>query len=190
MFLDVIVSILLVTNSFLRILSAKCLNKRLGFSTDLVWKLDGVDSSENAFVNGEIIFCPEGSFLGEQLVDEDTERPEISADIVTSVRDNFRRNILWSSTESPRLVPWKNLLGETKINESNVAVSIDHKILWFKISVAEVAGVEVFKRGDNTGGVESTNGVVEGASLVEESPEIATKVRISKDVDVLVIYKR
>ena len=187
MFLDVIVSILLVTNSFLRILSAERLDERLGLSTDLVWELDGVDSPENAFVNGEIIFSPEGSSLGEQLVDENTERPEISADIVTSVGDNFGRNVLRSSTESPRLVSRKNFLGETKINKSDVAVAIDHKIFWFKISVAVVASVEVFKRGDNTGGVESTNSVVERASLMEKAPEITTKVRIGEDVDILVI---
>lgn len=188
MFFDVVVSILLVTDSFLRILSAERLDKRLCLSTDLVWELDGVDSSKNAFVNGEIILCPERCFLRKQLVDENTERPEISADIVTSVGDNFRRNVLGCSTESPRLVSRKNFLGETKIDESDIAVSINHQIFWFKISVAVVASVEVFERGDNTGGVESTNGVIEWASLVEESPEIATKVGIGKDVDVLVIY--
>lgn len=185
MLLDVVIAILLVTDSLLGILSAESLDKGLSFSRDLVRELDRVDSPENAFVDGEIVLSSEGRTLGQQLVNKNTKGPEISAEIMTSVGNNFWGNVLGRSAESPGLVARKDFFSESKIDESNVALSIDHKIFWFKISVAEVAIVEVLKGGDDTSGVESTNGVVEGASLMKKTPKITTEVSIGEDVDVL-----
>lgn len=52
----------------------------------------------------------------QQLVHQDSQRPVVCWDIVALVEDDLWSDILWRSTERPRLLTDTNLLGETKVN--------------------------------------------------------------------------
>ena len=80
-----------------------------------------------------------------------------------------------------------NLLGKTKIDDSNVAVVVDHEILWLQISVAVATFVKIAEALDDAGDVESSNGIVEWSLVVKNAPEIATQVSIEKKINILLI---
>ena len=80
-----------------------------------------------------------------------------------------------------------NFLGETKIDDSNVAIVIDHEVFWLQITVAVAPLVQIAETLDDTGDVKARNGVVEWTLVVEHAPEITAQVSIQEKVDVLLI---
>lgn len=52
-----------------------------------------------------------------ELVDENAQRPEVSGEVMSSVKNHFRSYVFRSTAECPRLVAvLTDMLGETKIN--------------------------------------------------------------------------
>ena len=66
---------------------------------------------------------------------------------MTLIEKNLRCNIFWSAADSVSTLCHD--LGETKINQLEVAIISDHNVLRLQITVANVLAVEVFEdRGD------------------------------------------
>ena len=80
-----------------------------------------------------------------------------------------------------------NFLGETKIDDSNVAIVVDHEVFWLQITVAVAPLVKIAETLDDTGDVEARNRVVEWTLVVENAPQITAQVSIKEKVDVLLI---
>ena len=80
-----------------------------------------------------------------------------------------------------------NFLGETKIDDSNVAIVVDHEVLRLQITVAVAPFVKIAETLDDTGDVEARNGVVEWTLIVEYAPKITAQVSVKEKVDVLLI---
>ena len=66
-------------------------------------------------------------------------------------------------------------------------VVVDHEIFGFQISVAVMSLVEIVESLNYTGDVKTTDDVVEGATSVECTPKVATKVRVSQQVHELLV---
>lgn len=82
-----------------------------------------------------------------------------------------------------------NFLGETKIDDSNVAIVVDHEVLWLQITVAVAPFVKIAETLDDTGDVEARNGVIEWTLIVEYAPKITAQVSVKEKVDVLLIFE-
>ena len=80
-----------------------------------------------------------------------------------------------------------NFLGETKIDDSNVAIVVDHEVLWLQITVAVAPLVQIAETLDDAGDVEARNGVVEWTLVVKNAPQITAQVSVKEKVDVLLI---
>lgn len=66
---------------------------------------------------------------------------------MTFAKNNFWGKILRSSTEGKGLIlPSQIDLGETKISDADVAVSVEEHILWLQISVKHASRVQVAQR--------------------------------------------
>lgn len=71
-------------------------------------------------------------------------------------RDNLRSQVIGGTAKSPCSV--RNILGETKIGHSEVALLVNHQVLRLEITVDDVATVQILEDGDNLGGVELEEG--------------------------------
>ena len=106
---------------------------------------------------------------------------------MSGVGDYLWRDVLGRSTECPRLVSGRDELGETQVNHANIAIVVDHQVLGLQIAVAIVPLVEVVEGFDHAGNVEARHRVVERTPRVQSSPQIATKVRVRKQIDKLLV---
>lgn len=85
----------------------------------------------------------EGRVAGQHLENQDSERPPIHILVVALGLDNLRSEVLWCATKSVGLV--FDYLGETKIGDLNVALTIDEQVLWLEVSVGDFHLVKVIE---------------------------------------------
>lgn len=89
---------------------------------------------------------------GVHLIDQNPERPPVHWAAVTFVEQDFRGNVLRSTTDC--VGTFSHDLGKTEVNHFQVAVPSDHNVLGLQVSVANVFGVQVLENQDHLRSIE------------------------------------
>lgn len=105
----------------------------------------------------------------EEFVDEDSQRPAIRSEVVSSVHDDFRSHVLRGPTERPGFLPDTDVFSETEIclqidrgisrwrillirsvtdglYHLHVALRIQKEVLGFQVPVDDAQRVQVVER--------------------------------------------
>ena len=99
------------------------------------------------------IIIDEWSVSSMHLVDQNTKGPPIDRLAVTLVEQDFRRDVLGSSTNSVGTL--SDYLGETVIDKFEVAIIADHDIFGLQITVDDVATVKILEDASDLGAIET-----------------------------------
>ena len=91
------------------------------------------------------------------LENKDTKGPVIGCFTVSFCLNDFRSQVVWSTTQCPRLI-W-NPLGEPEIRNFEVAVAVKKQVLGLQISVNDIPRVQVLQGLGDFCSVELGNGV-------------------------------
>ena len=90
---------------------------------------------------------------------------------------------------TPERKPHLQFLGEPEIDQFHVALRIEQQILRFQVAVDDAATVQVFKRLDDAGRVETGGRVVEIPAVPQNGPQLATQTGFHQHVQVLSVFK-
>ncbi len=133
--LDVTDAALLVSQPFGGVVPAQLLDQLPGSAGDVSREVDGIDALKNDVVGLHRIGPGERRGAGQQLEHEHAERPIVRADVVTFIKDHFRRNILRGSAESPGFASGLELFREAEIDQLDISGSVKEQVFRFQVPV-------------------------------------------------------
>lgn len=140
---------------------------------------------------------PERGIPGQELIDQNSQRPPVHRGGVTLVMDDLRREILGRAAQSVRLFRVARLvvpqtLGETKVNQLDVPVGIQQQVFRFHVPVSypSLLFVKVLKDQHDFGGVKPGHVFVEPAILAQVSEKLAPGHVVEEDVEEVAVRKR
>lgn len=84
-----------------------------------------------------------GVLSSQQLIKNSAKRPQISTEGISLVDKYFRSHVFRSTYEAEGLVLiFQHFFASTHIYKLQIAVSADHDILWFEVSIYDSLGME------------------------------------------------
>ena len=156
----------------------------LGYSIHLLRPLN--IPRQNLLINDERILICERWIPGKHLINENPQGPPVHSLVVPLGLEYLWGQVLWCATQAPGLL--NNFLGESKVCDDDVAISVKEDVLRLEVSVDNIEGVEVGEGTDNLCRVEEGGGGGEGSSHPEVGEELSTTDIGKHEVEVGVVF--
>ena len=122
------------------------------------------------------VFAIEGRKANEHFVDDGSKGPPIGGFAMALTLQNFRRQILCSSTETFSVLHSLNILfGKAEVGELDVAVNSYEDVFRLEVTIENVHLVEVLKGKENVSRVEPSGILLESTDLAEVKKELSAR---------------
>jgi hypothetical protein len=120
----------------------------------------------------------EGRQAPQHLIQEGAQTPPVHRLAMPFVLQDLRGKVLWGATEGLGASLWSSAgdaaLGETKVSEADVALSIEQQILRLEVSVDDIIGVESLQSRGDLSGVEATTLFRESSIFLQPEEELSS----------------
>lgn len=181
--LDVIHTVLEVTESLAQIRSQELLDESLGV---LVEELgENYLATKNLLVNSHGVLVHERGVAYNHLINKDAQCPPVDGLAVTLVQKHLRSDVLGRATK--RVSAVLDGLGEAEIRKFEETILREQDILRLQIAVDDVLVVQVGEDNRDLTGVEFRVIVFEPSSLTKMGKEFATDDVLQKQIEVEII---
>lgn len=130
-----------------------------------------------------------GRLSNEELVQEDTDGPEVDARVVFATLDHLRSEIVECTTESTTASRGTRDDGPTKVREFDVTVLGEEDVFGLEVPVDDVLLVAVDESLCDLSDVAGSLGLREATLLLETTKELSFGGVLHEDVDVGVVIK-
>lgn len=149
---------------------------------------------DDLLVDREGVFrgLSEGQLPAEQLICDDSQRPQVHVEAVALSGDDLRRHVVRSADDGVGPEPPLDLqfLGSAHIDQREEAVDIHHQVFWFEIPVNDAIGVEMLHHHEYLGDQLPRVLGSEGDHLGDDVEEVLALNELHDEVDeVGVLYQ-
>mmetsp|Transcript_22653 Transcript_22653/g.31604 ORF Transcript_22653/g.31604 Transcript_22653/m.31604 type:complete len:227 (-) Transcript_22653:253-933(-) len=137
------------------------------------------------------VFGHERRHSHQHFEDEHANRPQVNGFIVAFVRDELGGEIVGRAAKGVGLLIVLKKFSKTEVDQLDVPLGVDEKVLWLEVPVADVLVMQVLQGADDAGGVEDGHGLAEAAFglVIQKREELASQTQLHEHVELRLVLE-
>ena len=133
-----------------------------------------------------MILIKERRISSKHLIDKDAKCPPVHGLVVALGLDDLRCQVLWRAAQGPCSV--RHLLGESKVSDDHMALSVQEDVFWLYVSVGNTERVKVGECTYNLRRVKQSSGDRKLSCFSEVSKQLSPTNVGEKEDEMVIVF--